>query len=63
MFPQPNPAPVAASTPLYLPVAGSPPLDAWQRASFENEWRSCMTRLRFLAEVLGYEDRLPNKQR
>jgi len=56
-----SPAPViiAAS---WGASAGSPPLDPYLRSYFETRWRACITELRMIAPLLGWQDRLPAKQ-
>lgn len=42
--------------------AGSPALDPVMRQFLEARWRSCYTELRQIAPLLGWTDRLPQKQ-
>jgi hypothetical protein len=46
---------------VYAASAGSPVIDPLMRMYLETRWRACITELRFIAPLLGWADRLPQK--
>lgn len=56
----PNIIPVVVAASLAA-SAGSTPLDPVMRTYFEARWRACITELRMIAPLLGWQDRIPGK--